>query len=242
MRVAEKQAGINAYRMGKALILARSKTQHGQWAAFLKKFGISETTFTRAKKLAESATESELAGLGIVQAFIQFGVMRKPARKSQQDDDNAAANNTEKKPAVKKPTRLPKPPPPDNPPVQDKQGRTEKNEEDTWDVFNRYVGHRNEQHKVQLMVDFFGQNTLPHLIAAVQDVAAFKDFLAQQAPPKENPGPFSVLIQILHRMHFLISDLKAANWKKESAKDYHHTLDNIVKAVEQLRKDIPNET
>jgi len=100
------------------------------------------------------------------------------------------------------------------------------------------------QRQLQAMVDFYSPSeALSALLLDLDDDAAdFKDFLAEQEklpPPKEPNSPLSVLVMLRNRLGFLVEDIKAVDWKKESSDDYRKLLDTIRERVEQIGKGVP---
>ncbi|HEY7328057.1 MAG TPA: hypothetical protein VH592_10475 [Gemmataceae bacterium] len=74
------KSAVHLFRAGHALALARAKCkgeQHGDWKKFKKKHALADTTANDAIRLYENAkTEDALAGLGITEAKVKFGVTR----------------------------------------------------------------------------------------------------------------------------------------------------------------------
>ena len=60
-------------------------------------------------------------------------------------------------------------------------------------------------------------------------------------PPKEPNSPFAVLVMLRNRLDLLTNEIKAVDWAKESAADYLERLDELVAAVEGLRKAVRHE-
>jgi hypothetical protein len=98
-----------------------------------------------------------------------------------------------------------------------------------------------QQRQIQLLVDFRGQDIHDALLWDAHK-EKMKDFLAEQEklpPPKEPHSPLAVLVMLRNRLDYVVEDIKAVDWKKESSEDYHKLLDTIRQLVEQIGKGVP---
>ena len=252
----ERKLAIHVYRLGQALTLAKKKTKHGQWAAFLKEYGISSATWIRVKQLVERASEAALLKLGLTEAYIKFGILSQPEIPVEDDEGKPseeggkkkggknsakACKGSKQKPPAKRVAKTAANKSPDNGEQPD-----EEKELDPWAVLDDFSKRNrwNNQRQVQAMVDYWGPDVLNVLVRDVGDETDFKEFLADQEkmpPPKGGDSPLGVMVMLRNRITLMVSEIKTVDWAKESASDYRQRLDEIVVAVEQLRKEVPHE-
>ncbi|MDY0168580.1 MAG: hypothetical protein RBS80_18670 [Thermoguttaceae bacterium] len=99
IQVLQRTMAVHVYRLGMALSLYRRHyLGHGDWQTFLKEQGLSGPTAWRAMQLAERAdSEEKVAGLGITEAYLQYGILRTAAKdggKEPPDDEEATEATT----------------------------------------------------------------------------------------------------------------------------------------------------
>src|SRR5262245_11834226 len=67
-----------AWRIGRALMIAKGKLNHGEWLPWLRRYcpSLSAATRSRYTRLAERFTEEELHGVGLVEAYRRAGLVK----------------------------------------------------------------------------------------------------------------------------------------------------------------------
>jgi hypothetical protein len=264
MQAAERKAAVHVFRLGAALIILKPlMKKRRSWGKFLKDLHLSEATAWRATELfARAKTEDQVALLPITDAYEKFGIIQTEMPKDDDGDPKkgkGAETGGKKKSVSKKSTakkvKAKKTLPKDAKDAADKDAQEEEYEKveqdeedddfDSGELFEE-VAKRNGwdfQKQVQTMVDYWGTDALGTLLMDVADAADFKEFLTEQetlSPPKEPNSPLSVLVMLGNRLNLLASEIKAVDWAKESAADYLERLDQLMAAVEELRKAVPH--
>jgi hypothetical protein len=79
--LANQRMADEAWRIGRALIIAKSKLKHGEWLAWLKRYcpTLSAATRSRYRRLAEQFGEADLQGVGLVEAYRRAGLVKSPS-------------------------------------------------------------------------------------------------------------------------------------------------------------------
>lgn len=258
IRYGERKLAIHTYRLGQALLFAKPKVGHGEWGKFLKKHRISDSTWSRARQLVERANEADLSELGITGAYLKYGILTQPVEEpdTQAEATTGTVRKTPKqkaaatKVAAKKTSESKKPTTakPSTPPTMDASedddvvsasDRDDDNLLDSGEVWEEHVKKFGWglQEQIQALVEYWGNETVVHLICAVGDAADFKEFLdevaVRTAPPKENPdSPLTVLVMIRNRLELLTKD--TIDWQNEPADNCRPVLNQIVEIAQQM--------
>lgn len=73
-QAAERNLAVYAHRLGTAFNIARVNCGHGRWLKWLSTYGFKAETARRYRMLADTFTEEEVAGVGLMEAFRVLGI------------------------------------------------------------------------------------------------------------------------------------------------------------------------
>jgi hypothetical protein len=262
MATYEKKVAVHVRRLGHALKILRDP-KRGSYTKRLKSLRISVPTAWRATELfRRTKSEEEVAGLGITEAYIKYGIVRRSPEqegdeKSPQKKGKAAPKTAKEKGGKE----VAKAAAHDHEDTEEAERASQTSdvaqeedgteEPDAAELFEQAAKEKgwSEQQQIEMLLKFWEEESLGLLMAGVEDIEEMREFLtgldaptppAAPPPPEDLNSPLVVLTKISSRLDMLGDEIKSVDWTKQSKDDYRCLLEDIILTAQQIREEVAN--
>jgi hypothetical protein len=228
IRKLKRQVAVHVYRLGMALSLYRKRhLEHGDWEKFLEGQGLSGPTAWRAVQLFERAeSEQEVANLGITEAYVKFGILRRAKEKAK-----GTSSSTKVSPA----SGGTQPPAEVAPAVAASRTKPAESMEDEA-VLDSGEAQPPEEEELdgQEEPEDLGETPDDEGDEAGAETLQPEDLDADTPPPKESWTAVSALVAAKRALEWLEEKITSGDWEQEDKDDYRSRLETIIEIAMRI--------